>query len=184
MKLKREEITLEMVRECFDYKDGFLYWKVDQAKNVKKGSLAGHLKKYSDGRRVLMFYGRDYYASRMIFFWHNGYWPHIVDHADRNPLNDRIENLREATRSQNNCNKNSKPRSSSKYLGVSLHITTTKIFSEKFNEVRTYTRMGWRVKIKDIYIGYFKTQEEAALAYNKAAVKYHGEFANLNIIKP
>ena len=35
---------------------------------------------------------------------------------------------------------------------------------------------------KEIHLGHFKTKEEAAIAYNNAAIKYHGEFASLNVI--
>ena len=39
-----------------------------------------------------------------------------------------------------------------------------------------------RVNYKAIYLGYYSSAVEAAKAYNKAAIKYHGDFANLNIL--
>jgi hypothetical protein len=95
-----------------------------------------------------------------------------IDHADRNRLNNCKCNLRFATRSQNNANKSKSSRNftTSRYLGVSYDRT----------------RKMWRAQIqcinKNMFIGRFKTEGEAALAYNQAAIKYHGEFANLNIL--
>lgn len=93
-----------------------------------------------------------------------------TDHKDRNGLNNQKYNLRVATNSQNTANRKSFKNSTSKYLGVRLH---------KRDNI-------WEANIqkdgKLMYIGRFKTEEDAALAYNKVAQKLHGEFANLNII--
>jgi hypothetical protein len=94
-----------------------------------------------------------------------------VDHKDLNKLNNLRSNLRMCTGSQNEMNKNkSSGQHSSTYKGVTWHIPTQK----------------WRTSIrfngKRIYIGYFVDEIVAARAYNGAAIKYHGEFARLNII--
>ncbi len=92
----------------------------------------------------------------------------LVDHEDHNGLNNQKYNLREATPSENNCNVNSHKDSRSKYVGVD--------FSKSENR--------WRSRIKTsekrIMLGWFKIEEDAARAYDKAAKKYHKEFANLN----
>lgn len=94
----------------------------------------------------------------------------LGDHKDRNTLNNQRNNLRKASRSQNNANTRSRNNSVSKYLGVSPFVKNGK--------------SKWRANIckdKKIYhLGYFKTEEDAALAYNKKALELHGEFANLN----
>lgn len=96
----------------------------------------------------------------------------LIDHRDRNSLNNQRNNLRTASRSQNNANTISRKNSYSKYLGVSL-FRKTKAGKGK-----------WRASIgkdKKIYhLGYFKTEQQAAIAYNKKALELHGEFANLN----
>lgn len=92
----------------------------------------------------------------------------MVDHKDRDGLNNQRGNLRVATHSGNNANRGSYKNSSSKYLGVSWKRDST----------------AWEAGIKKgrkyKYLGHFKNEEDAALAYNEAAIKYHGDFANLN----
>lgn len=94
----------------------------------------------------------------------------IVDHKDHNGLNNMRINLRRCTQAQNTANKSSHKNTSSKYLGVS--------FIKKTNK--------WRAMIMktgtNMVLGSFVTEEAAASAYNYAAIKYHGSFANLNVI--
>lgn len=106
-----------------------------------------------------------------------------VDHKDHNGLNCQKNNIRTATPSQNQMN--SIGRGKSKYLGVHIRIQKTKYFSKKLGQ-RIYTCKMFVSQIrtggKQICLGQFKTEEEAALCYNVAAKKYHREFANLNIL--
>lgn len=91
-----------------------------------------------------------------------------VDHIDQNRLNNTRSNLRLATRTQNQINRNGHKNSSSIYKGVS--------FFKRNNNWSAQININ---KIK-VHIGYFKTEIEAAEAYDKYAKLYHGEFANLN----
>lgn len=97
----------------------------------------------------------------------------IVDHINGNGLDNRKENLREATKANNNRN-TKKPKSgvSSIYKGVCAEKSKTSPW-------RAYITVDY----KRIHLGSFKTQEQAAQAYNKAAIKYFGEYARLNVIK-
>jgi HNH endonuclease len=97
----------------------------------------------------------------------------VTDHINGNRNDNRRCNLRTATKSQNAMNWQQsarKRKTSSKYRGVSWHAGSSL----------------WKVAIhlngKQICLGYFKTQEAAAYAYNDAAVKYFGKFASPNPI--
>jgi hypothetical protein len=92
-----------------------------------------------------------------------------VDHIDHNGLNNQRCNLRNCTRSQNQMNRN--PRGVSKYLGVSYK-----------KQAKRFTA-AIKVAQKTIYGGYYLIEEDAAKIYDKLALKYCGEFANLNFPK-
>lgn len=92
-----------------------------------------------------------------------------VDHQNGNGLDNRRSNLRPATNSQNNANK-------SKQRGV---------YTSTFKGVYWYRRTGrWVARIevrgKQIWLGYHASEEEAAMAYDRAAIHYFGEFAYTN----
>lgn len=93
-----------------------------------------------------------------------------TDHINRDKLDNRKENLRSVTRSQNGMNRSRYKKSSSKYKGVCWHISNGK----------------WVATIKCassyMHIGTFIEEKEAAKAYNKKAKELFGEFANLNEI--
>jgi len=89
-----------------------------------------------------------------------------IDHIDHNQLNNQKSNLRICTNQQNHMNSASYG-SKSGYKGVSY----------KENK---YIFAHIQINLKQIHLGYFKTEVEAAFAYDNAAIKYFGEFANLN----
>lgn len=95
-----------------------------------------------------------------------------VDHIDGNTLNNCQSNLRICTKSENNRNtKKQKINITSKYKGVSFVKNRQKSFMSRIC-----------FENKRIFLGWFYTEKEAALKYNEAAIKYHGVFAQLNII--
>ena len=93
----------------------------------------------------------------------------IVDHINLNKLDNRRDNLRYATKSENNSNTKIRKNNSSGYTGVYRNGDSWSARLDKDGQV--------------VYFETFITKEEAALGYNKAALKYHGYFAKLNVIK-
>jgi len=160
------ELTQTYLRTLFNYKNGVLFY-------ISDDSIAGNVYKYKSGYRCsIAVNGKVYFRSRLTFLYHYGYLPKIVDHENRNTMDDRIENLRAATYTQNNTNRTSQKNATSQYLGVNYH--------KKYD--------GWycriRVNGQSIDLGVFVLEMDAALTYNKYAVMYHKEFASLNIIRP
>ncbi|MFA7100704.1 MAG: HNH endonuclease [Bacilli bacterium] len=91
-----------------------------------------------------------------------------IDHKDLNPLNNQKSNLRICTGSQNCMNRLPRKNTSSKYKGVSWMKRNKKwIAYVCINRIT-------------IYLGIYNSESNAAKVYDKAAKKYHGEFARLN----
>lgn len=95
-----------------------------------------------------------------------------VDHIDRNGLNNTRSNLRVVTKSQNYANFSKKKNTRSKYRGVGFLVR------KNGKEWQSSTSLNG----KCVYIGVYKTEKEAALAYNKFAKKVFGKCAQLNKI--
>lgn len=89
------------------------------------------------------------------------------DHRDCNGLNNQKDNLRECTLSENRGNSRKFTVTGSKYKGVNRH-------------------KPWSAHImkngKSVCLGYFESEDEAGIAYNKAAIDIFGEFARINTI--
>lgn len=98
----------------------------------------------------------------------------IVDHINRDTLDNRKCNLRLCNKSQNGMNRPANKNSESGIKGVS--------WSKR--DKRWVAKINKRIdgKYKQIYIGNYFTKEEAAIAYNIKAIELFGEFAYLNKI--
>ena len=112
-----------------------------------------------------------YRAHRVVWFLVTGEDPgdQVIDHVNGDGLDNRFDNLRVCDQKDNMRNSKKSRNNAQKYKGVSKHGN------------RGYqARIG--VNGKQIALGTFSTQEEAAEAYNLAAKEYHGEYARLNEI--
>lgn len=100
-----------------------------------------------------------------------------VDHINHNGLGNRRCNLRICNQSENSQNQNVQRRTkTSKYKGV------WKAKQHQKGRTYSYWMAGIRLNQKLIHLGYFKTEREAAEAYNNKAIEVFGEFANVNVI--
>lgn len=103
-------------------------------------------------------------GHRVVFALHHGRWPAgKVDHKNLAPADNRPDNLREATNSQQEGNKRANPRNLTGLKGVS---------KRRYNYEARISIDG-----KQIALGWFKTAEQAHAAYVAAAVEHFGEFA-------
>ena len=173
----KEIPSQEYLRACFEYRDGWLFWKRRPVEhfvtqdactkwgNKMTGKKAGH--KSSDGKYIKITLGKtDFYAQRIIWTWCYGTIPPgmEMDHIDGNGLNNKIENLRLATIGQNAINKSFKRKKKSNLpKGITMD---GKLYRARVVLNRKVCFRGW-----------FKTQEEAEKAYQTEAAKIHGEFA-------
>jgi len=157
----------ERVLERFtvDVEAGLIWWKVSKC-SVKAGDLAGG--KTNLGYIRIRINGKKYLRHRLIFLIAKGYLPKCLDHVNNIPGDDRIDNLRVSTSSQNSMNRKSLVNSSSVFKGVGLYPDTGK--------------WGARIKIngKRTHLGTFICELEAAKAYDKRAIEIFGEFACTN----
>ena len=168
---KNEELLpyYQELSKAIYFLNGVPYWNINRG-NVGESSLAGSI---NDGYRFISYsingLKRKIKASRLHWFIVNGSMPvHCIDHINHKRDDDRIENLREASQSQNQMNKSRHKGSSSKYIGVSWH-----------KEKRKW-RACIKIKGKQKYLGSFISEDDAGIAYNNMAIIHHGEFANLN----
>lgn len=148
--------------EKFDYVDGNLIWKKAIRKDLN-GHIAGT--KHPKGYRSIYVCGRSYLAHRLIFLFHHGYMPLQVDHIDNDKSNNRIENLRESSHSQNRCNSRMQQNNTSGHKNVS------------WDKTRNKWHVAIALKGKTVFIKRFDELNDAIHAANEARLKYHGVFA-------
>lgn len=160
-------ITQEELKDILDYdsETGSLVWK-HSSPSTKKRDLAG--KVYTNGYRYIAVAGTYYPVALLVWIYVTGEDPGgIIDHIDLNRTNDKFENLRPATNSQNHANRLPPKHNTSGIKGVFWN-------SQK---------LKWHARAvingKQKHFGFFDTIEAAAIAYREGAVAAWGEFANV-----
>jgi hypothetical protein len=152
-------VTAAELREVFDYDPelGRLF------RPNKNGEKPKPRREVSAKKRPTIFInGKVYLEHRAIWLWHHGKWPtNDIDHIDRNPKNNKIENLRDVTTSENGQNRTIPKNNTTGYKGVTR--------AEKGSRfIASITHHG-----KRIVIGSFLTPEAAANAYMDSAANLH-----------
>jgi hypothetical protein len=152
------------LHELFYYSDGLLYRRVSSRGKAKAGDVVGTIG--GGGYLRVNVDGKLYNVHRLIYLMFHGELPNLIDHIDGNQLNNRIENLRAATKSQNAYNTRMFVSNTSGAKGVHWDKRSGK----------------WMVRVRHnnerMYFGLFEDLELAELVAIEARNKYHGNFAN------
>lgn len=152
----------------FDPDTGIFKWNISRGGLARCGSIAGSAPNKKDGYIRIAFDGTLYLAHRLAWTYVYGAMPSDeIDHINGIRCDNRIANLRNVVRTQNNYNRKRQSNNSSGYKGVSW--------------VKRAQR--WRAVLvcsgKQIHIGTYSDLDEARVAYANATLKYHGENSTL-----
>ncbi len=111
-------MSYEKARELFDYRsDGQLLWRVNSGGRKVKGKVVGCIN--GQGYIQTRIKGKSFMVHRLVWLWHHGYLPeNDMDHIDRDRSNNRIANLREASRQCNLRNSGNRKDNTSGVKGV------------------------------------------------------------------
>lgn len=160
------QLTAQRLKEVLDYNPttGVFTWKVTRARGARAGAIAGSISK--DGYGLIGIDGRNYPAHRLAWLHYHGVWPKgDIDHVSLDKLDNRIINLRPASRSQNMANTTAHRDNHSGLKGV--------FFDRRRQRWASMITKDGRRK----WLGYFDTAELAHAAYTRAADVMFGVFA-------
>lgn len=170
---KRNDLTAEYIRSILDYdpETGIFIWKFRN--NSPHFNSIIHFGKRAGcetcGYRRIKINKKVYSEHRIAWLHFYGVWPNEIDHINTNGADNKIKNLREATSAQNNANRRVHKNNRSGFKGVGYY---PRYKEKKFRACIQHHG-------KEIYLGYFKSAEEAHAAYCDASKKYHGDFGRI-----
>ncbi len=168
MKNMKKEITQELLKEYFNYDPvtGEFTWIKKPAQCIKIGDIAGNIT--TTRYRSIKFFNKGYQVHRLVWLYIHVSFPSDnkeIDHINGIRDDNRLINLREATRAQNQHNKPISKNNTSGCKGVMWNKSEEKWrASISFNNLRKH-------------LGSFNTKEEAIKARKDAEKQYHKEFA-------
>jgi len=154
-------LTQERLKEVLDYnpETGVFVWRVSKGP-CKAGSVAGNA--HITGYVLIAIDGKKHRAHRLAWLYVHGVWPDKdIDHINRIRTDNRIANLRDVSKSENQWNSSARCDNTSGYLGVCWHKQRSKWHAQI------------RVCEKRLHLGYFNTLEAANAAYMAAKEKLH-----------
>lgn len=160
--------TREYLASLFSYdtETGLITRLVTRSYNAMAGDIAGFAD--TGGYICVRLGSKILRAHRLAYFLHTGEIPKELDHHDGDKQNNKLSNLRPATRSQNQRNIPRMRNNTSGFKGVCYHRAKGKF------------QASLKASGRKIHLGLFDTAEAAARAYDKAAVAAAGEFAVTN----
>ena len=131
-------MTQKELKNIFRYEDGKLYWRKTGSGKKDISNPAGCFGK--DEYFKIAIKRKYYRRSRLVFCYFHGYFPEMVDHINRNTSDDRIENLRDASKSVQEKNKRPWSNTGHKFISKITCKKTQKGF---------YYKLGIRNKNKE-----------------------------------
>lgn len=166
MALTRERLLNVL---AYDENTGRFTWRVITNNRMKVGQTAGAMS--PRGYIQIMIDRSSYKAHRLAWLYVHGEWPpHHIDHINRNPLDNRIANLRRATNAQNAMNTKLSSNNRSGYKGIWWSARMKKWGAQIGARTRTSS-------CDSKHIGYFPTKEAAVAARRIIMGQLYGEFA-------
>lgn len=166
MKIEREELTATRLRELvtYDSDTGIVRRRISTSSNARCGDAVGS--NHRSGYLRTQIGGTSYLVHRLAWLYVHGEWPNgEIDHINGDPMDNRISNLRLATRFEQNRNTGTRSNNACGVKGV------------YFDKRKGHWCAQIRAHGKCKFLGYFPSIADASAAYRTAASDLFGEFA-------
>jgi len=151
------------LQELFENRDGALYWRKTISTMARAGRKAGCTN--SRGYLVVGLNYKKYLIHRLIWVMHGNDPVAVIDHINGNTTDNRIENLRASTHTENMCNAKRSRRNTSGIKGVSWNKSSRKWIGSVWYQQKMYKTPAFEIK------------EQCAEAVRMLRLELHGEFA-------
>lgn len=167
-------ITQEFLKELLNYNHitGEFRWKVYRNQHVRIGDRAGTINE--NNYRQIQILGKMYREHRLVWLYVYGKFPtkEMIDHIDGDKQNNKVDNLREATRQENTYNSCIRENKSSRFKGVCWDKSRLKWIASSQDATK-----------KHKHLGRYESEEEAHQAYQGYVQELHGDFYKAPLTK-
>jgi len=159
----------ERAKEQFIYdpETGKFKYRIKPNKNIDINKEPGYIN--NNGYRVIAMDGKDYLAHRLVWLYMNNCLPLLIDHINGNKSDNRLCNLREATKSQNAVNSGVRKNNKLGIKGIQ------QVKGSIGYQVRFY------INGKQHYLGTYPTMDHALKIYKDAVIAIHNEFVHSSV---